>query len=928
MITGIFSKILDVNKKELDRLSSLVVKVNKFEDDVKKLKKADFKKKTEDFKKRYEDGEDLFDMLPEAFALAREVSWRAIGLRPYDVQLMAAIALFEGKVVEQKTGEGKTLSAVPALYLRGLVGKGAHLVTVNDYLARRDAGWNAPIFEMLGLSVGSIIQEQKSFVYDPEHNDTSHGDERLAHLKPVERKKAYEADITYGTNNEFGFDYLRDNMVQSLDAMVQRGHYFTIVDEVDSVLIDEARTPLIISAPDMEPTDKYFRFADLVEKLNPDTDFTIDEKLKSASLTEHGITRVEKIMGVDNLYEKDWESIHHIENALRAKTLYKKDTDYVIKDGQVIIVDEFTGRLMVGRRWSDGMHQAVEAKEGVSIQQESKTLATISFQNYFRMYDCLAGMTGTAATEAEEFKKIYDLDVVVIPTHEPMIRDDKHDVIYKSLRAKYGAVVAEIDEERNNGRPVLVGTTSIEKNEIIDNYLKKKKIPHNVLNAKNHEKEAMIIAEAGKPGAVTVATNMAGRGVDIVLGGTPPDMPPGTNRKEHEKTKEYKKWKAQHNKVIKNGGLHVVGTERHESRRIDNQLRGRSGRQGDPGSSRFFLSLEDDLMRIFGGEQIGSLMERLKLPEDQPIENKFVSRAIEQAQVKVEGFHFDARKNLVEYDDVANQQREIIYKLRRRVLESDDLHEEILEKLFHRIDNILITSTKVDTEELDEEKVIVGLMEIIPFDDASRERIKDELKKRISGDDLRDFLQKVVEDVHKARGKELGEEVMKQVEKYAYLGAIDKEWIDHIDQIDGLREGVRLRGYAQRDPVAEFKNEAYDLFEGLLDRIDDELARRIFRINVARAPRPEIPLESAKTNVDTQDEMGLAGDADIAALAGDPAFQNAVAQKVPDDESISQTAQVSPQPVKQVKRKKVGRNDPCPCGSGKKYKKCHYPEYG
>ncbi len=671
---NIFSRFLDLNKREVDRLQKIVEKVNSFESKIKRLKDKDFSIKTEEFKKRLAKGETLEQVLPEAYALVREATERVLGMRHYDVQLMAAVALFEGRVAEQKTGEGKTLSAVPALYLRALTGQGVHLVTVNDYLARRDAGWNAPIFHFLGMGTGSIIQEGKSFIYDPKFNDTSHGDERLAHLKSVERKIAYQSDILYGTNNEFGFDYLRDNMVSTLTEMVQRGHYFAIVDEVDSVLIDEARTPLIISAPDTEPTQKYYKFASLVEKLNSDTDYKLDEKAKSASLTEQGIMKVEKILGVDNLYEKEFESIHHIENALRAKTLYLRDKDYVVRDNQVTIVDEFTGRLMVGRRWSDGLHQAVEAKEGAVIQQESKTLATISFQNYFRMYEHLSGMTGTAATEAEEFRKIYKLEVVSIPTHRPMARADQSDTIYKTLRGKYGAIVDDISELYKKGQPVLVGTTSIEKNEIISEYLKRKKVPHNVLNAKNHEKEASIIAEAGKPGAVTVATNMAGRGVDIVLGGPREDT---------------KRWKELHEKVVKAGGLHVIGTERHEARRVDNQLRGRSGRQGDPGSSRFYLSLEDDLMRIFGGEQISGIMDRLNLPEDTPIENVLISKAIEQAQVKVEGFHFDTRKRLVEFDDVANQQREIVYTLRKRILESDDLKEEIIGKLKSQIEKLL-----------------------------------------------------------------------------------------------------------------------------------------------------------------------------------------------------------------------------------------------
>jgi len=907
---NIFSKILDLNQREIDRLSKIVEKINSFEPKVKKLKDEEFKKKTEFFKEELHKGKDLEEILSEAFALVREASLRTINLRPYDVQLIAAIALFEGKVAEQKTGEGKTLSAVPALYLRALKGKGAHLVTVNDYLARRDAGWNAPIFQLLGLSVGSIIQEGKSFVYDPEFSDTSHGDERLAHLKPAERKLAYSADITYGTNNEFGFDYLRDNMVQSIDEMVQRGHYYAIVDEVDSILIDEARTPLIISAPDTEPTKKYYEFAQLVDKLNPDTDYKIDEKAKSASLTEHGIAKVEKVLGVENLYEKDFESIHHIENALRARSLYLKDKEYVVKDDKVTIVDEFTGRLMFGRRWSDGLHQAVEAKEGVPIQQESKTLATISFQNYFRMYSHLSGMTGTAQTEAEEFRKIYKLDVVVVPTNKPMVRKNESDMIYKTLRGKYGAIVAEIEEKHKKGQPVLVGTTSIEKNEIIAQYLKRKKIPHNVLNAKNHEGEARIIAKAGEPGAVTVATNMAGRGVDIVLGGAVPDKPPDISNEKFKKTTEYNKWEGLHEKVVKAGGLHVLGTERHESRRIDNQLRGRSGRQGDPGSSRFYLSLEDDLMRIFGGEQIGSLMDRLKLPEDQPIQNSLVSKAIEQAQVKVEGFHFDIRKRLVEFDDVANQQREIIYKLRKGVLESKNLKDKVLEKLKGEIGKAVDASWLEGETSFDIDKLIALFLEIVPFDETSVKRIKEGIKGSKDKERTKEFLADVVNDVHKMRESQVGEEIMRQIEKYAYLGSVDHLWIDHIDHIDDLREGVELRAYGQRDPLVEFKNEAYTLFEGLIDRINQELSRRVYRIGVT-APRPEIPLEQARENVDTLDKTGLAGGADIAAAAGEPAFANASQGKPASQPS-----------------KKIGRNDPCPCGSGKKYKKCHYPQYG
>lgn len=888
---NIISRFLDLNAREIKRIAKHVEEINKLEDKVKKLKDSDFPKETEKLKKRVKDGESLEKVLPEAYALVREAAFRKLGQRPYDVQLIAGVALFEGKIAEQRTGEGKTLTAAAPLYLRALAGKGAHLVTVNDYLARVGAGWNAPIYNFLGLSVGVVAQEQKSYIYDEKFTDKSHGDERLEHLKPAERKEAYACDITYGTNNEFGFDYLRDNMVSSLDRMVQRGHHFAIVDEVDQVLIDEARTPLIISAPDTEPTSKYYEFAKIIGKLTEEKHYTIDEKSRSATLTEEGITQVEKIMNIDNLYEKDFEAIHHIENALKAKTLYLRDRDYIIQDSQVVIVDEFTGRLMPGRRWSDGLHQAIEAKENAKIQQESKTMATISFQNYFRMYEHLSGMTGTAATEADEFKKIYDLDVVVIPTHRPINRKDNSDLIYKTVKGKYEAIAQDIAERHKKGQPILVGTTSVEKNEIISSFLKKKKIAHNILNAKNHEKEASIIAQAGKPGAITIATNMAGRGVDIVLGGSKPDHNPEVSISKYQETKEYKEWEGKHEEVVASGGLMVIGTERHESRRIDNQLRGRAGRQGDPGESRFYLSLEDDLMRIFGGEQISRVMDRLRLPEDQPIENSLVSRVIEQSQVKVEGFHFDQRKRLVEYDDVANNHREIVYKLRRRILESRDLKDEILEKLEVRLSEIINVNWEDDNPDI--KRVIIAFSEIIPFDDESRKRLENSLQSIKVKEKLGDTLWKILEDTYSAREKELSPDVMRRVEKFAYLGAIDHLWIDHIDHIDGLREGVMLRAYAQRDPLVEFKNEAFGLFERLLVKIDDELARRIFRMQVAR-PQVEIPLNLAHTNVDLSDQEGLVEEsADEVAKHGEKAF-----------------------------KEKLGRNDPCPCGSGLKYKKC------
>jgi len=880
----ILSRLVDLNAREIKRLEKSVGEINKLEPKAKKLKDADFPKKTEELRKRVKKS-SLEDVLPEAFALVREAARRAVGMRPYDVQLMAGVALFGGKIAEQKTGEGKTLSAVAPLYLRALTGRGVHLVTVNGYLARIGAGWMAPAYSLLGMSVGVIDQEQKSYFYDPSYSDKAHGDERLEHLKPASREKAYQADITYGTNNEFGFDYLRDNMVAQANQMVQRGHYFAIVDEVDQVLIDEARTPLIISAPNAEPTDKYYKMAQLVKELQAETDYAVDEKARSASLTEAGIEKVEKMMGVENLYERDFDTIHHIENALKAASLYQKDKEYVINENEVIIVDEFTGRLMPGRRWSDGLHQAVEAKEEVTIQQESKTMATISFQNYFRMYEKLSGMTGTAETEADEFRKIYNLDVVVIPTNEAVIRKDYGDSIYKTRDAKYRAVTKEVDDKRKAGQPVLVGTTSIENNEIISHYFKKAKIPHSLLNAKNHEREASIIAEAGSPGAVTVATNMAGRGVDIVLGGPQPARKTGQSYEKYKASRAYEKWKQEHNAVVRAGGLHVVGTERHESRRIDNQLRGRSGRQGDPGSTRFYLSLEDDLMRIFGGEQISGIMNRLKLPEDQPIENKLVSRAIQQAQVKVEGHNFDIRKRLVEYDDVANQQREVVYGLRKKVLVSKSLKEEVLKKLEQAAEATLVG-------EFDAERVIIGILGIVPMDESSRDALKKQIEKT-GPDGARELLVKLIHDAHGAREKQVGEEAMRMIERYAYLGAIDHVWVDHIDTIDGLRESVSLRGYAQRDPLVEFKNEAYSLFENLVDRMDEELARRIFRIQVA-APRTEIPLDRVQTNIDKTDQMGLAPSAG-------GGTQNTVHRT----------------------QKKVGRNDPCPCGSGLKYKKCH-----
>ncbi len=934
----IFSKFLDFNQREVDKLKVKVDGINLLGPDFTNLKSPkDFAAKTAEFKSRFAGGETLDALLPEAFALVREASMKGIGLRPFDVQLMAATAFHEGKVAEQKTGEGKTLSAVPALYLNALTGKGAHLVTVNDYLARRDGGWNGATFHLLGLSVGIIVHDQ-SFLYDPAYFDPSHGDDRLAHLKPCTRQEAYAADITYGTNNEFGFDYLRDNMVGDLKDKVQRGHHFAIVDEVDSILIDEARTPLIISMPDTEPTQKYYDFAKLVDRLSPDTDYTIDEKHRTANLTEYGLKKVEKIMNVDNLYEKDFEMIHHLENALKARALFIRDKDYIVRDGEVVIVDEFTGRLMPGRRWSEGIHQAVEAKENVKIQQESKTMATISFQNYFRMYEKLAGMTGTAATEAEELQKIYKLEVIVIPTHKPMVRSDMPDVVYKTARAKYSALASQIAEIYHSGQPVLVGTTSIEKNEIVSDLLTHKKIPHQILNAKNHEREAVIISEAGRKGAVTIATNIAGRGVDIILGGTPPPNPKFVLGEDKLTDAEYKKalakWQAVHDEVVASGGLFVIGTERHESRRIDNQLRGRSGRQGDPGSTRFYLSLDDDIMRIFGGEQVAKIMNFLKIPEDEPIEHGMVSRAIEQAQVKVEGFNFDARKSVVEYDDVMNKQREIVYGLRNRVLNYEITDGEILEKLRTTIKNVIAIYAPRGIVESEVLPITTALVDIIPFDDLSQSALSDQFKQLGTAEEIGNMTDKIIAEAFDSRKNQVGEENWKQIIKFSYLSSIDHLWVDHLDAVDDLRSGIGLRGYGQRDPLVEYKAEAFAMFERLVAQIETEFSKRLFRIQIGqpeqiRTPqiielKPEFDMSSPTAPTDNLD---VAGRQAGSAYAGAAEKVKTILGKGP--KSVSPEFMTAFQTLENVgaqnSHKNLGRNDPCWCGSGKKYKKCHYP---
>lgn len=968
---GIFSKILDSNEKQVKNLQPIVDRVNEQSKKFQKLTDAKLKSQTAQFKLRLGRGESLDDILPEAFAAVREAAARTLNIRHYDVQITAGIVLHQGKIAEQKTGEGKTLTASLPLYLNSLTGKGVHLATVNDYLARVGLGWMGPIYEALGVTAGCIMQDA-AFIYDPKYTDKKQTDWRLQHLKPVDKKEAYRADITYGTNNEFGFDYLRDNMVWDLGDMAQRGHHFAIVDEADSILIDEARTPLIISAPQNQASDKYFQFAKLVSELSRDTDYVIDEKLKSANLTEHGISKVEKRLGVENLYEKDFGTIHHIEQALRARTLFHKDTDYVVREGEIIIVDEFTGRLMPGRRWSEGLHQAIEAKEGVSVQQESQTLATVSFQNYFRLYEKLAGMTGTAATEAEEFHKIYGVEVITIPTNKEMIRHDHSDIVYKTVKAKFTAAAADIAEHHKTGQPVLIGTTSIEKNEFLAELLKRKGIPHQTLNAKNHQREAEIISQAGRRGSVTLATNIAGRGVDIILGGTPPTDRLGRPKQTGP---DFKKWQKEHEEVVSLGGLHVVGTERHEARRIDNQLRGRSGRQGDPGSSRFYVSLEDDIMRLFGGDQIAKIMTAFKLPEDTPIEHGMVSKAIENAQVKVETHNFDIRKHLVEYDDVANKQREIIYGMRKDVLQSAQdkqmaakMREEIKTKIAVEVENIVLARSAEGVTGTDLEKIIQDFTLIIPFEEASQKKLFTDAPKNAQG--LIEFLKGVADQVYQSREKQLGEKVTRDIEKLTTLSVIDTLWIEHLDSLDDLREGIGLRAAGQRDPLVEYKQEAFNLFEKLAGSIDFEIVHRIFKVQVRQEPAMEKQEEMGievhqpaglSTQLQeiqepsVQDPLALSDDdldREIARLekeqgttpnqqspvdnqefSKDP---NEMTDKELDAEIARLEALESGSPVansdnpyskaliknQPLRVSKIGRNDPCPCGSGLKWKKC------
>jgi preprotein translocase subunit SecA len=836
MLGNILKKIVGTkNERELKRYSVILDEINRLEPSMMKLSDDELRLKTPYFKEKLENGASLDDISVEAFAVAREAARRNLMMRPFDVQVIGGYVLHEGKIAEMKTGEGKTLAATMPLYLNALTGRGAHVVTVNDYLARRDAAWMGPIYTFLGLTVGVIV----------------HG------MDDNERRVSYAADITYGTNNEFGFDYLRDNMKFMLEDYVQRDFYFAIVDEVDSILIDEARTPLIISGASEESTDKYYRVNQVIPRLSRERDFTLDEKSRTVALTEEGVARIEGYLKVQNLYEpRNMEILHHVNQALKAHVLFKRDVDYVVKEGQVIIVDEFTGRLMPGRRFSDGLHQALEAKEKVKVERENQTLASITFQNFFRMYEKLAGMTGTADTEAEEFKKIYGLDVTVVPTNMPMIRTDYTDVIYKTEHEKFEAAIREIKALHDEGRPVLVGTISIEKSELLSKMLSRTGIKHSVLNAKHHEKEAQIVAEAGQPGMVTISTNMAGRGTDIKLGEGVPEK----------------------------GGLHILGTERHESRRIDNQLRGRSGRQGDPGSSRFYLSLEDDLLRIFGAERISSIMDRIGFEEGQPIEHRLIGRAIENAQKRVEGQNFDIRKHLLEYDDVMNRQRQVIYDQRKKVLKGDGLWDDIEEMLEEIVEDAIPSyiPEKVHRDDWN----LKGLEEWVLTQFALKLNIV-AFAETILPDTIKHDIVDGVKSLLRNKEMQYGKPLMDYLIRMIMLQSIDTLWKDHLLNMDHLREGIGLRGYGQKDPAREYQREGYEMFMEMTQRIKEDTLQKLCFVRIQKEEEVKDMREKQQ-----QDYMMSRG----------------------EDHAESKTIR--------HQKDKVGRNDPCPCGSGKKYKKC------
>ncbi|MFC1914766.1 preprotein translocase subunit SecA [Chloroflexota bacterium] len=865
--------LIDSNEKEVKRLQPAVDSINELEPEFERLSDAELRAKTDEFQARLKTGTPLDALLAEAFAAVREAARRNIGQRHFDMQLMGGIALHQGKIAEMRTGEGKTLVATLPLYLNSLTGRGCHLVTVNDYLARRDPYWMGPIFHALGRSVTSIYPQQNpdehspSRIYDPEYDSE---DSRWRHFRPIARKEAYQADITYGTSSEFGFDYLRDNMVVELPRCVQRELNYAIVDEVDNLLIDEARTPLIISGPAAESGERYQIFARIIPRLNPDDDYVIDEKTRTVNLTDAGISNMERMLKREgalkspNLYDpSNYALTRYLENALKAQASFKKDRDYVVKDGQVIIVDEFTGRLMFGRHYSEGLHQAIEAKERVKVQRESMTLATITIQNYFRMYHKLAGMTGTAITEAEEFHKIYNLEVAVIPTNRPMIRIDYEDQIYKNEETKFRAVAREIEQLYKKGQPILVGTVSIEKSEKLSELLRKRGIRPQVLNAKEHTKEGEIVAQAGKPSAITVATNMAGRGVDIILGGNP-------------EGRDLKEWQQEHDKIIELGGLHIIGTERHEARRIDNQLRGRAGRQGDPGSSRFYVSLEDDIVRRFGGERIKGLLGGL-MNEDTPIENKLVNRSIAGSQVKVEGYHFDMRKHLVEYDDVVNTQRELIYGERRKILSGADLKANILSMMREELQGMMATHLGSEYGDgWDIDGLIADVVTIFPLPPAVNADALSQMKPK----QIEEKLIEQAEAVYAAKEAEMGADSMRILERLVMLRTIDSLWVEHLTHMEDMRQQAGWQTLRQVRAVDAYKSEGYKQFQSLLSTIRHDMVHTIYHVSLAKkeAPAPAAMAEAASTGKSKQ-RVRVAG-------------------------------------------RKVGRNDPCPCGSGKKYKHC------
>jgi len=883
MFNNLFSKFFGSNESEIKKFQPIVDEINSYEEELKKLSLTELKEKTIKFREQLSKGKSLDDILPEAFATVREASRRSIGQRHYDVQLIAGIVLHRGNIAEMKTGEGKTLAATLPLYLNSLY-RSSHLITVNDFLAKFQAQWMGKIFDTLGISISALAHET-SFLYTSKKQDIN--DKTWEYLISCDRKTAYQADIVYGTNNEFGFDYLRDNMVVDSQHAVQNELYFAIVDEVDSILIDEARTPLIISAPANRSASLYMDFASLAKRLDL-ADYIIDEKTRSVAIQDSGIEKIEKWLNIDNLYApENTQLVYHLEESLKAQYIFKKDKDYVIRNGEIVIVDEFTGRLMHGRRYSEGLHQAIEAKENVEVKKESETLATISFQNLFRLYKKLSGMTGTAVTEAEEFYKIYKIDVVEIPTHKPMIRNDHNDKIFKNEKAKLDAIVEEIYQRNEKGQPVLIGTISIAKNEILASLFKKRGIKHNLLNAKNHENEAKTIAQAGRLNAVTLATNIAGRGIDIILGGSTPKKIKEKNKKikdiNNEKiglinlsseNRSYDEWEKEHRRVVELGGLFVLGTERHESRRIDNQLRGRSGRQGDPGESVFFVSMEDDLMRIVGGDRMKSMMERLGLPDNQPIENKLISRSIEQAQKKVESHNFDIRKHMLEYDDVLNQHRQAIYKKRKLILDG------------------------------------YGMV------DSKKVKVVEELKSLLKNEEMKIIDEKL---------KEYGQEIYNEVVRRIYLSVIDRHWIEHLNSMTELRNGIGLRGYGQKDPLIEYKQSAYHFYQNLIRSIENQVVEMALKVEIN-----PIQLQNIKGPM-VDEEQNIIKSGGEAEASGD------TIEEIEEETKQSETTESSTDAIITVRKKsdnhsfntsltavpKVGRNESCPCGSGKKYKKCH-----